>query len=106
MPLQVPPQAARLSPTTGGVEVPASSSVLVPPSGTGARPAQSLSGSWPLATAAHCPTVPGRLHDSQTPSHALSQQTPSTHWLLMHSVASVQGTPLPLVPSVMMASTA
>jgi hypothetical protein len=45
------------------------------------------------ATLTHWPGEPGRLQLRQSPVQALSQQTPSTHWLDSQSLGSVQYTP-------------
>ncbi len=49
--------------------------------------AHSLSGSWPAGIAVHVPTVPPRLHFSQTPPHRVSQQTPSVQKPWAHSAS-------------------
>jgi hypothetical protein len=58
------------------------------------RSLQPLRGSTALAaTFRHRPGEPGRLQLRQAPPQALSQQTPSTHWLDSQSLGAVQGTP-------------
>jgi hypothetical protein len=58
---------------------------------------QSPSGSVPLGTLLHTPLVPpvlAALHAWHVPSHALSQQKPSTQLPLMHCDDDVQALPL------------
>src|SRR5262252_6543749 len=58
----------------------------------------SLSGSVPFVTGRQRPSarpVFAFTQALQVPVQAVSQQTPSTHWLLAHSVAAAQGLPLP-----------
>jgi len=57
----------------------------------------SLSGSLPSAIGWQLPLV-APSHRMQVPVHALAQQTPSTHQLLMHSSPDAQDVPLMLLP--------
>ena len=54
----------------------------------------------PAATLKHRPGEPGKLQLRQAPLHALSQQTPSMHWLDSQSLGSVHATPGFLFPHV------
>ena len=71
-PLHLPAQAATLVKTPPGGE-------LIPGLSMTCFAAQSLSGSVFARTGVQVPWAPGMLHASQTPSHAESQQSPSTH---------------------------
>jgi hypothetical protein len=56
--------------------------------------AQLLRAPWGSpATAEHVPTSFGTSQASHCPSHAASQQTPSTQWLFTHASACVHGDP-------------
>lgn len=46
------------------------------------------------STGEQVPTLPATLHAEQVPGHALSQQTPSTQKLLVHSSAAAHAAPL------------
>lgn len=83
----------------------------LPPGGVGSRPqsaahapdplhtvvsAHSLSGSVAPTIGEHVPLSPAEVaevHDSHTPLHAVSQQTPSAHEAATHSVGEVHGSP-------------
>src|SRR5262245_59975539 len=51
----------------------------------------------PLATLAHVPGLPVRLQAMQGPQLALPQQTPSTQFPELHSLAVVQLSPFPFL---------
>ena len=62
------------------------------PQVTGAVATQTPRGSGaPDATGMHRPTEAARLQLRQEPTHAASQQTPSTHWAVVHSAWATQG---------------
>ena len=58
----------------------------------------SLAGSVPAAYGVQPPTSPGTLQASHVPSHAPSQQTPSTQWPEAHSAPAAHDRPFPLAP--------
>src|SRR5687767_85633 len=60
-----------------------------------ARPSspQSLWGSEPAAAGEHLPAWPATLQAMQRPEQGMSQQTPSMHWLEVHSPARPQAAP-------------
>jgi hypothetical protein len=60
----------------------------------------SLGSGAPLATFTHWPGDPGRPQLRQGPAQLFSQQTPSTHWVESHSVASAQGCPFFFLPHI------
>jgi hypothetical protein len=47
----------------------------------------------PAATTVHVPSLPVRLHASQAPAHAVSQQSPSTQFPLRHCSVARQAAP-------------
>ena len=49
-------------------------------------------------TALQAPTLPGTLHPSHWPLHALSQQTPPAQIVELHSSPDVHGRPFPFLP--------
>lgn len=53
-----------------------------------------LSGSWPVGTLVHVPSVPGRAQDWHVPVHADAQQIPCAHRLVMHSPAAAHAIPV------------
>src|SRR5262249_45486033 len=54
----------------------------------------------PGGTSVHLPIDPGRAQPRQPPSHALLQQTPSTHWPDLHSLPALQSWPSCFGPQV------
>jgi hypothetical protein len=52
----------------------------------------------PFATGRHVPRFDGSAQDRHGPTHAWSQQTLSTQWLLAQSPAAVHGCPFVLLP--------
>ena len=56
-------------------------------------PPHSFSGSVPGSQAVQVPTEPRTAHEAHLPVQAVSQQTPSTHWPVAHSLAAAQATP-------------
>jgi hypothetical protein len=53
---------------------------------------------FPATTEVHVPRVLGSEQLRQAPLQSVSQQTPSTQWLLSHAASPVQGLPMLILP--------
>jgi hypothetical protein len=92
--LQIPPRQAPLAQSVSNTQEAPAAVLHIPAPSQASVAVLQLCGSFcPAGTLAHAPTEPGRLHDWHAPTQAISQQTPSVHWLVTQLALLAQGSP-------------